>query len=363
MTIYGWDASHHDWPRGPMDIAAAVRDGIAFMTHKIGEARTVTDDKFAAWYQRARGVVPLLGAYYVNHPGDQHFQADRMLSMLDSKAPGWRDGPFVLQVDAEKFDYMDRAPSPTEVRAFCDRLVARTGGAFTPIVYAPRWLYGDSLRGLPYPLWASAYGSNPAVNYRQAYPADTSSRWDAYSGQTPAILQYGSRTTIGRQPNCDANAFRGSLDELRTLVTGGIEMERTEFIEHIKDPAVQSWIGEAVKTKFVAGTNAGSLWAGAAGGVAELRTEMRETLAAVLAAVRDGDDSETILARIDARAAEQLTAVQAMRGELLAELGPALVAALREEVEDGMPAEQLDAAMERALSRVRVTLNAAIPTE
>jgi hypothetical protein len=40
----------------------------------------------------------------------------------------------------------------------------------------------------------------------------------------PTFLQYGSRLTIGSQPGCDANAFRGTLDQLRALITGGNEM-------------------------------------------------------------------------------------------------------------------------------------------
>lgn len=226
MTIYGWDCSHHDWSRGAMDIAAAVADGVAFMTHKIGEGRSFTDERYDDFYRRARSAkVPLLGAYYVNHPGDQDAQADRFLALLDANAPGWRDGPFVLQVDAEKFDYMDRAPNAAEIKAFCARLVAKTGGRFRPVVYAPRWLYGDTLTGLGYPLWASAYGSNPAVHYKAAYPGDGSSRWAAYSGQTPVILQYGSRTRIGTQPTCDANAYRGTLTQLRALVYPSMDTE------------------------------------------------------------------------------------------------------------------------------------------
>lgn len=219
MTIFGWDLSHYDWDRGPVDLAAAVRDGISFMTHKVGEGNTVTDDRFDDFWKRARAAkVPLLGGYYVNHPGDQAAQADRFLSLLDAKAPGWRDGPFLLQVDAEKFSYMPREPSPSECEAFCDRLVQRTGGKFRPVLYAPKWLYGDRLTGVTYPLWASAYGTNPAKPYRTAYPGDSSTRWAAYSGQTPAILQYGSQTKIGTQGTCDANAFRGTLDQLRALV-------------------------------------------------------------------------------------------------------------------------------------------------
>ena len=248
MTIFGWDASHYDWTRGPMDVAAAMRDGVVFMTHKIGEGFSYTDDKFDDFYARARAAgVPLLGAYYVNRRGDQADQADRFLTLLDAKAPGWRDGPFILQADCERWHRSDGSvyayePSAAEVRAFCDRLVARTGGRFRPLVYAPEWVYGGKLVGLPYPLWASAYGSNIVAGYRSAYPGDGSSRWGAYSGQTPAILQYGSKTKIGSQPTCDANAFRGTLAQLTALVTGQpAKMEDEMFCKRgDTGPAVQA---------------------------------------------------------------------------------------------------------------------------
>lgn len=224
MTIYGWDASNHDWGRGSVDVAAAVKDGISFATHKIGEGTSYTDRCFAEFYRRARAArVPLLGAYYVIHPGNQQAQADRFLALLDAQAPGWRDGPFILQIDAERFDYMPSAPSATECRAFGDRLASVTDGRYRPVLYAPRWLYGDTLRGVGYPLWASNYGGNSAQHYRAAYPGDQSDRWAAYSGQVPAILQYGSLLRVGSQSICDANAFRGTITELIALVYPGGE--------------------------------------------------------------------------------------------------------------------------------------------
>lgn len=204
-----------------MDLAAAVRDGIQFMTHKCAEGhRWYTDDRFDDYIGRARAAkVPLIGAYFVNHPGTQADQVEWFISLLDAKARGWRDGPFIIQLDAEKFEYMDREPSAAEIRQWCDEFVKRVP-SHRPVVYAPKWLYGDSLKGLPYPLWASNYGSNPAKPYRDVYPGDGSTRWAKYSGQTPAILQYGSRTIIGSQKTCDANAYRGTLAELAALVTG-----------------------------------------------------------------------------------------------------------------------------------------------
>lgn len=228
MTIFGWDASHYDWDRGPMDIAAAVRDGIAFMTHKATEGTTLRDNRYGDFAGRARGVVPLTGAYSVNHRGDQRPQVDYFLRYLDEVSPWWRDGPFIVQLDAELWSYAAE-PTPAEVRAWCDYFVQRTGGRWQPVVYGPNWVYGDTLRGLPYRLWQSAYGSDPAVHYRTAYPGDGSSRWAAYSGQVPTILQYGSQTRIGSQNTCDANAFRGTLDQLRTIVyPQGGSMDETE---------------------------------------------------------------------------------------------------------------------------------------
>lgn len=256
MTIYGWDASHYDWDRGPMDMAKAAREGIVFATHKLGEGSSYTDPKFDDWWKRARAArIPLLGAYYVNHRGDQVAQADRMLRLLDQLAPGWRDGPFILQIDAERWGSV-REPSPAEVRAFADRLVAKTGGKLRPVVYAPKWTYGDSLKGLPYPLWASSYGSNPAQSFRDAYPGDASSRWGAYSGQVPAILQYGSKTRIAGQGTCDANAFRGTLAQLVALVSPAHAQEEDDM-----DKAdVKAAVLEAFQTAIpIAGNSAARL--------------------------------------------------------------------------------------------------------
>jgi hypothetical protein len=199
---------------------------MAYITHKVSEGATYVDPKFAAFAGRARahnGRV-LLGGYCVNRRGDQRPQVDHYIRCLDASAPWWRDGNWVVQLDCERWSNKDGVyayePRLAEIREWCSYFMARTGSRWKPIVYAPKWTYGDALAGLEYPLWASAYGTNPTVPYRQAYPGDQSSRWAAYSGQTPAILQYGSRTTIGSQGTCDANAYRGTLAELVALTRG-----------------------------------------------------------------------------------------------------------------------------------------------
>jgi hypothetical protein len=119
-------------------------------------------------------------------------------------------------------------PGRSDIQAFCDRLHTRTG--LVPVVYAPKWAYGDTLTGLGYPLWASSYvaGSGAASSL---YPGDTSSRWGGYSGQTPTILQFTSSATIAGQTTCDANAYRGTLTDLKALVTGGtMALSKTDAI-------------------------------------------------------------------------------------------------------------------------------------
>lgn len=222
MVVYGWDASNHDWQRGPMDFAAARNAGVEFFTHKLTDGlRFYKDPYFARAVTRARAAgIPLLGAYHVLWNGNVTAQMDWFLGELDAQCPWWRAGPFILQLDCEPFGYNGGPPTLGAIRTAADHLVKATGGRYRPIIYAPQWVYRNTLTGLDYPLWASAYGTNPIGGFRDIYPGDASSRWAAYSGQIPAVLQYGSQTRIGSQGTCDANVYRGSLTQLAALVGG-----------------------------------------------------------------------------------------------------------------------------------------------
>lgn len=221
MTIFGVDCSDYDWDRGPMDVAAMARDGISFLTHKATEGTRVRHAHYRDALDRARAArIPVLGAYVVPRtPGNGGHgyvaqQVDYFLSYLDSQTPWWRTHPaFILQVDLEHWEY-DKVGTATGV-AVCDLLKARTGK--TVVLYAPQWAYGDTIGG-SHALWASDYGTNPAINYRSAYPGDSSGRWRDYSGRTPLILQFGSRLRVGNQPGMDVNAFRGSVADLLRVV-------------------------------------------------------------------------------------------------------------------------------------------------
>jgi hypothetical protein len=205
MPIYGWDSSHFDAP----SIGSAVAEGFTFFTHKAGGDKN--DAEIATWWSGVKNVGDnvLLGAYWVLYPGSPTARADAFLARLDATCPGWRNRPFILQVDCEK----------SEIKTFCDRLDAKMP-KLRPIVYAPEWVYHDTLTGLGYPLWASVYVSGSG-SASKLYPGDSSSKWGAYSGQTPAILQFTASATIAGQTTSDANAYRGTLDQLKALVAPG----------------------------------------------------------------------------------------------------------------------------------------------
>ncbi len=214
--IFGWDMSHFDSP----SIGTAVKEGIQFITHKAGG--DAADAELSTWWGGVRSLPDsvLLGAYWVLLQGNPVGRADAFLDRLDSQCAGWMERPFILQADCEKWNGdPGTVPSKSEIQAFCGRLVKRAP-KLRPIVYAPQWVYGNSLTGLGYPLWASSYVTGSG-GFSALYPGDPSSRWGAYSGQTPAILQYTSSATIGGQTTCDANAFRGTLDQLKALVAPG----------------------------------------------------------------------------------------------------------------------------------------------
>lgn len=220
MTVYGWDASDFDWDRGPMDLGAARRAGIDFFTHKATEGTRTKHKHFGEAMRRARDAgIPFIGAYVVPRTpgsgghGSIAAQADYLIAYIDATAPWlWSHPGFFLQTDTEHWVY-DKVSAQVG-NAMCVELRRRKRR--TVLHYAPEWAYGGSIpQG--FDLWASNY-VNGSGQFKGLYPGDGSSRWHAYSGRVPKVLQYSSNATIGRQPRCDANAFRGTVADFAALI-------------------------------------------------------------------------------------------------------------------------------------------------
>lgn len=229
MTIFGTDLSDFDWGRGPMDLAAMRRDGIDFVSHKATEGTSVRHVHYGTILTRARDAgIPVLGAYHVvRSAGALSAQVKSFTGYLDEATPWWRSHPnFFLQVDLEHWSY-DQVAASTGT-AFADQLAAATGHAV--IIYASKGQYGSALGG-GRPLWNANYPVSRAGGYAALYAAaggDTGPGWASYSGRVPVFWQYSSSATIGTQPGCDANAYRGSLQQLLALTApGGVVLAST----------------------------------------------------------------------------------------------------------------------------------------
>lgn len=337
MTIFGWDMSHYDEP----GIGTAVAEGISFVTHKAGG--DAVDNELPAWWAGVKGLDPakvLLGAYWVLYPGDPAGRADAFVARLDAACPGWRGRPFLLQVDCEKWGGdAGTVPSKAEIEAFCGRLVAKCP-KLRPIVYAPKWVYGNQLTGLRYPLWASSYVDGPG-GFKALYPGDQSSRWASYSGQAPAILQYSSSATIGGRTTSDANAYRGSLAELVRLAAPGWDSDMDWTDDVITNPA---WRADA-KTNPTVRANFAiyDVW-NQAHTAASTATAARSDIASLKSQVSTLGTSLT--AAIAALGAKDTVDETALAQQLSQGVAAAVIAGLPTDRDDISPAELQEAIVE-----------------
>ena len=220
--LFGWDASNHDWARGPMDLVRAHREGIDLMTHKATESggpHLYEDPFLPQWYARAwTSGIPVLGTYHAQHPGYPLVQADAWFAYTDAVCKAWRSHRcWIWQIDAEPFEG-DHAPSIADINAIGARLVAHGVDPRKIVAYAPEWVYGNEVQGLHYPVWASNYGPNPSGPFRAAAPGASDPRWAPYGHKSPLILQYSSRATIAGQQPADANVVRaGTVADLYAM--------------------------------------------------------------------------------------------------------------------------------------------------
>lgn len=221
--VWGWDASDHDWNRGPMNLVSAQRDGISFFVHKATEGRTWKAKNYREALERARSAgIPVLGTYHYLWPEEIEAQMTEWMDFVDAQTPWWRDVPWIWQIDAEVPKEGVRPPDPAEITTAVNavnRRMAAQGARGYVIVYAPNWVYGDTLAP-GYDLWNSNYnGSGSPRPFKEQYQGVTNAQagWNPMSGRKPRILQFASDGQVGDQKTCDVNKFDGSLHDLIRL--------------------------------------------------------------------------------------------------------------------------------------------------
>lgn len=229
MTIFGWDTSHFDGNITDAIARKAADEGIEFATAKLGEGGNYRDPLCGSNLGAFRNAgLKVLGAYYVPRtPGiSVKDQVDHCIKLANSDIPWWDDFPgWFWQVDLETWGYDNVAASVGIT--FGEMLADKTDR--TAIMYASKGEYGNKLLPWkPEPLWNANYGSNPTGQFKAVYPGDASVGWREYSGQVPSILQYGSKTIIAGQTTCDANAYRGTINDLLTLIGANVAIDDTD---------------------------------------------------------------------------------------------------------------------------------------
>src|SRR5262249_47860833 len=155
---------------------------------------------------------------------------DYWLRLADAGEPWWRDFPgWFWQVDLEQWPYDSVAAS---VGIEAARQMRDRTGRWT-ILYASHGQYGEQGRGWGRARWNADYVSRSPAGFASMYPGDNwypvrsfgHGGWAAYSGREPTFLQYTDSSIIAGLSTCDANAYRGSIDQLRALIQGGNKVE------------------------------------------------------------------------------------------------------------------------------------------
>lgn len=291
MTTYGWDASHFDGALSAVDLQRAKAQGIELFTHKLGEGANHDDDDSTAAaalaHARAAGISVLGGYWFCHGDSPAVAQADLFVAVADAMVPWWREHPhWIWQPDCETESGHGK-PSPSWIKQFSDRLSEQTGRRV--VVYASHGMYGDTLTGLGHPLWNANYPTSKAGPFDAMYPGDSYSGWTKYSGQVPVLAQYSSTATIAGKTTCDANAFRGTLQQLLDFFSGGSDMTTADDIlgarvDNIAPPAAGApvTLAQAIRMMYYRTDYLGNTFAPAA--LAALKTITPAALGAAIVA-------------------------------------------------------------------------------
>lgn len=264
MILFGIDVSHHQGAQPDMFLARA--QGIEFAFVKSTEGANFVDPRFDENVAEARAAGMLVAAYhYVRSnasAADQVANVSRVVT---------RDIPVILDVEANS----GILPLTTDVT---HRL--RAAGYRVPLLYLPRWYWerlGSPVMtglGLP-PLWSSRYPDTTVDDLDDEWARVPSHYWNGYGGLDVAVLQFTSSARIAGYAPLDANAFRGTRDELAVLL-GYHERKNVNqlILAQLKD-SDEVWVGDGLRRRQVADvTELGGLqhWIALRGGDATLHT-------------------------------------------------------------------------------------------
>jgi hypothetical protein len=194
-----------------LNLAEVKAEGFDFVIAKVTQGSWYVDPAWSGFRDGARvnGLI-LVGYHYVTSDPPAA-QAENLVSHLGDSTI-----PVMLDFEAGSGDL-------NNFRAVAHAITA--AGGHVVLSYIPHWYWqrigSPDLTGVP-GLVASDYVGG--TGYASAlYPGDQSSFWAGYGGAKPVILQFTDAAQVAGQ-TVDADAYRGSTDQLRQLLMTGDEM-------------------------------------------------------------------------------------------------------------------------------------------
>lgn len=241
MTIFGIDVSHHQGAQP--DMSRARSEGIEFAFIKATEGATFVDPRFDENVAEARAAGLLVAAYhYVRSNSSVAAQVANVRRVVPL------DVPVIPDVETNS------GVLPL-TRQLVDEL--RDVGYRVPLLYLPRWYWqqlgSPSLVGLP-PLWSSRYPDNVVDDLRDEFARVPSHYWNGYGGLSVAVLQFTSSARIAGYAPLDANAYRGTREQLAVRL--GYQKEKNVnhlILAQLKD-SDEIWVGDGLTRRHVADT-------------------------------------------------------------------------------------------------------------
>lgn len=206
MTIFYPDLSHYDIDRG-----VSVEPGTVAVIAKATHGTLFVDSGYATFKAQAAKVGALFGAYHWLNHGNGAAQARYCYQHV---------GTVPVMVDAEDTDRNSGYNGPLTVQDIVDFVTTlRAAGGICNLVYLPHWYWQDTMKSPSLaPLVRLGVG---LVSSNYTTYSDTGPGWTPYGAEraAPVVWQYTDHLPYGGGYS-DFNAFRGTVDEFRTVLYG-----------------------------------------------------------------------------------------------------------------------------------------------
>jgi GH25 family lysozyme M1 (1,4-beta-N-acetylmuramidase) len=249
QPLFGVDVASY---QGSPDWKKVYGAGIRFAFSKVTEGTGYTNP---TWTHNRAGMLALGDGFL---PGAYHFlrsDADPAAQARHFHRQAGDLAGFAVALDVEPSG--SSRPTAAQARAWVAEYKRLSGGH--PVIgYYPRWYWEQTGRpDLSFfdTIWQSRY-VNGTGSPQALYAKVPQSWWEPHGGEPISILQFTSSATVpGIAGRCDANAYRGTLDQLRQIALGD-DMPLTDAdVKRIADAVFNAvWRRDAIKAPTSATT-------------------------------------------------------------------------------------------------------------